>query len=83
MVVIRFQRLGTRKTPYHRIIVTDRRQSQASQVLEVLGYYDPSTKPARFSVDHARVAQWVSKGARVSESLQRLLKRSPKSAAAN
>ena len=80
MVMIRFQRLGTRKTPYHRIIVTDQRRSQASRVLEVLGFYDPSTDPAKFSVDQTRVAHWVSTGARMSESLQRLLKRVPKDA---
>ena len=80
MVVIRFQRLGTRKTPYHRIIVTDQRRSQASRVLEVIGFYDPSTKPAKFSVDQTRVTHWVSTGAQISESLQRLLKRAPKDA---
>ena len=80
MVMIRFQRLGTRKTPYHRIIVTDQRRSQASRVLEVLGFYDPSTNPAKFSVDQTRVTHWVSTGAQISESLQRLLKRAPKDA---
>lgn len=82
MVRIRFQRLGTRKTPYHRIIVTDQRRSQASRVLEVIGHYDPSARPAKFTVNEARVAHWVSCGARVSESLQRLLKSSPKIAKA-
>ena len=80
MVMIRFQRLGTRKTPYHRIIVTDQRRSQASRVLEVLGFYDPSTNPAKFSIDQTRVTHWVSTGAQISESLQRLLKRAPKDA---
>ncbi|MBI3088548.1 MAG: 30S ribosomal protein S16, partial [Candidatus Omnitrophica bacterium] len=37
MVVIRFQRLGTLKTPYHRIVVTDRQRAQSSRVLEVVG----------------------------------------------
>lgn len=75
MVVIRFQRLGTKKTPHHRIVVTDRRRAQASRVLEVVGYYDPSTHPPKFSVDESRVVHWMSLGAQVSASVQRLLRR--------
>ncbi len=75
MVVIRFQRLGTKKTPHHRIVVTDRRRSQASRVLEVIGYYDPSSHPETFSLDEARVAHWVSLGAQISEAVQRMLKK--------
>lgn len=75
MVVIRFQRRGTKKTPHHRIVVTDRRESQASRVLEVLGIYDPSSSPAKFAIDEARLSHWVGTGAQISEALQRLLKR--------
>ena len=78
MVVIRFQRRGTKKTPHHRIVVTDRRRAQGSRVLEVVGYYDPSTNPPKFSVDGSRVAHWVGLGAKISEALQRLLKRQNK-----
>mgnify|MGYP001563951739 CR=1 len=74
MVVIRLQRRGTLKTPHHRIVVTDRRRSQASRVLEVVGYYDPSRNPPRFSVDRARVEHWVAFGAQISEALGRILK---------
>ena len=76
MVVIRFQRRGTKKTPHHRIVVTDRRKSQASRVLEVLGIYDPSSSPAKFTIDETRLSHWVSTGAQVSEALQHLLKSS-------
>jgi len=75
MVVIRFQRRGTKKTPHHRIVATDRRRAQASRVLEVLGYYNPSVEPPRFSIDESRLAYWVSSGAQVSEAVQRLLRR--------
>lgn len=81
MVVIRFQRRGTKKAPHHRIVVTDRRKSQASRVLEVLGSYDPSTDPPKFSVDESRLVHWLSLGAQASESLTRLLKRFSKVAA--
>ena len=78
MVVIRFKREGTKKTPHHRIVVTEQARSQAGAVLEVVGYYDPSATPEKFSVNQARVQHWVASGARVSESLRRLLKRHAK-----
>ena len=81
MVVIRFQRLGTKKTPHHRIVVTDQRRAQSSRVLEVVGFYDPSAKPAAFRIDESRVTHWVSSGAKVSEAVQHALKRHAKAAA--
>ena len=78
MVVIRFQRRGTKKTPHHRIVVTDQRRSQTSRVLEVLGYYDPSRSPAWSSVDEARVQHWVGTGARISEAVQHVLRHAKK-----
>ena len=75
MVVIRLQRLGTKKTPHHRIVVTDRRRAQVSRVLEVVGFYDPSKQPERFSLDEGRLVHWIACGAQVSEALQRLLRR--------
>jgi len=75
MVVIRLQRLGTKKTPHHRIVVMDRRRAQGSRVLEILGYYDPSTDPAKFHVKEPRLVFWISSGAQVSEAVGHLLKR--------
>ena len=81
MVVVRFQRLGTKKTPYHRIVVTERSRAQSGRVIEVVGTYDPSKDPAVFSVKEDRLAHWVSQGAQISETLGRLLRREPKLAA--
>lgn len=75
MVVIRLQRRGTKKTPHHRIVVTDRTRAQSGRVLETLGYYDPSYEPPRFSLDESRLVFWMSSGAQVSEALSRLIKR--------
>ena len=74
MVTIRLQRLGTKKTPHHRIVVMDSRRAQGSRALEVLGFYDPSTDPAKFSLKESRFVHWISSGAAVTEAVQRLLK---------
>jgi len=75
MVVIRLQRRGTKKMPHHRIVVVDRRRAQSGRVLESIGYYDPSTDPAKFSLDESRLAYWISSGAKASEAVQHLLRR--------
>ncbi|MBI2885448.1 MAG: 30S ribosomal protein S16 [Candidatus Omnitrophica bacterium] len=75
MVMIRFQRRGTKKTPHFRIVATERSRAQSSQVLEIVGTYDPKTEPPRFVLDEPRLVYWLSSGAKVSESVQRVLKR--------
>lgn len=75
MVVIRLQRRGTKKAPHHRIVAADRRYAQRGRVLEILGYYDPSYDPPRFSLDESRLVFWVSSGAQVSEAVSHLVKR--------
>ena len=75
MVVIRLQRKGTKKTPCHRIVVTDKRAAQTSKVLEVIGTYDCTTVEPKFIIDEARLAHWVSQGAQISEALTKLIKK--------
>lgn len=75
MVVIRLQRLGTKKTPHHRIVVTERSKAQSSQVLEVIGYYNPAKTPVEFSLNAERYAHWKSVGSQVSEATQLLVNR--------
>lgn len=75
MVVIRLQRKGTKKTPHHRIVATERTRSQSGRILEVLGSYDPSYDPAHFSIEESRLAYWLSSGAQVSEAVTKLVKR--------
>lgn len=75
MVVIRCQRRGTKKTAKFRIVVTERAWAQSSRVLEVVGQYDPMRSPATFAIDESRLAYWVSSGAKVSEAVDKLLRR--------
>ena len=75
MVVIRLQRRGTKKTPHHRIVVTDKQRAQGGRVLETLGHYNPSYNPPSFLLDESRLSSWVSSGAQVSLALARIIKR--------
>ena len=78
MVVIRLQRRGTKKTPHHRIVVTDKARAQGGRVLETLGHYDPSYNPPLLALDESRYTFWVTSGAQVSEAVAALAKRAKK-----
>jgi uncharacterized protein len=45
MLAIRLRRTGSKKRPFFRVVVTDSRTARDSSFVEVLGYYNPRTKP--------------------------------------
>jgi small subunit ribosomal protein S16 len=75
MVVIRLRRAGSKKRPFFRVVVTDSRAARDSSFVEILGHYNPRTKPALVDVNQERVAYWMSKGAQPSDSVRTLIAR--------
>ncbi|MBI4550576.1 MAG: 30S ribosomal protein S16 [Candidatus Omnitrophica bacterium] len=78
MVRVRLKRVGTNKRLQWRVVVADIRMPRDGKFIENLGYYDPNCEPAKIKIDEARLKQWVSKGAQVSESVKSLVKRMKK-----
>lgn len=75
MVAIRLRRAGSKKRPYFRIVVTDSRAARDSKFVEILGHYNPRTRPALVDVQQERVEYWLGKGAQPSDSVRTLIKR--------
>jgi small subunit ribosomal protein S16 len=75
MVVIRLRRAGSKKRPFFRIVVTDSRAARDSSFVEILGHYNPRTKPALVDVQKERVDYWIGKGAVPSDTVRTLIKR--------
>jgi small subunit ribosomal protein S16 len=75
MVAIRLRRAGSKKRPFFRIVVTDSRAARDSSFVEILGHYNPRTKPALVDVKKERVDYWISKGARPSDTVRTLISR--------
>lgn len=75
MVVIRLRRAGSKKRPFFRVVVTDSRAARDSSFVEILGHYNPRTRPAVVKVDQDRVAYWLGKGAQPSDSVRTLIAR--------
>ena len=75
MVAIRLRRAGSKKRPFFRVVVTDSRAARDSRFVEILGHYNPRTKPALVDVKKDRVDYWISKGAQPSDSVRTLIAR--------
>jgi small subunit ribosomal protein S16 len=75
MVAIRLRRAGSKKRPFFRIVVTDSRAARDSSFVEILGHYNPRSKPALVDVQKDRVDYWISKGAVPSDTVRTLIKR--------
>jgi len=79
---IRLTRVGTTHQPHYRVVVAEARSRRDGAPTEVLGSYNPRAKGETMKIDLARVDYWISKGAKPTESLHAMIKRSRRSAAA-
>jgi small subunit ribosomal protein S16 len=77
MLVIRMRRAGSKKRPFFRVVVTEAKNPREGSFVEVLGHYNPRTKPETLEIDRERVAHWIKAGARPSDSVRTLLARAP------
>jgi small subunit ribosomal protein S16 len=73
---IRLARHGGKKSPFYRIIVSDRRSAHDGRRLEQVGIYDPRQHPSRIEFRTDRLAEWLRKGAKPSATVADLIKKS-------
>ncbi|MGI6643836.1 MAG: 30S ribosomal protein S16 [Bacillota bacterium] len=74
-VKIRLKRMGAKKKPSYRIVVTDSRRQRDSKAIEELGYYDPTTDPATLKVEEERALLWLGRGAAPTPTVRAILNR--------
>jgi len=74
VVKIRLARLGRKKRPFYRIVVTDSRKRRDSGWIESIGYYNPLTEPSTVQLDLDRLNYWLGVGAKMSERVAKLKK---------
>jgi small subunit ribosomal protein S16 len=77
-VRIRLRRIGRKKQPYYRVVVTDSRAPRDGAYLETVGFYNPRAKPAELRLSLERVDAWVADGAGLSETVASLVKKARK-----
>jgi small subunit ribosomal protein S16 len=81
MLVIRLRRAGSKNRPFFRVVVTEGKSARDGRFVEVLGHYNPRTKPETLVLDQGRVTHWLGNGARPSDTVRTLIDRMPAPAA--
>ena len=72
-VHVRLRRMGAKKRPFYRIVAADSRRARDGRFLEILGTYNPITRPAEVSVIEDKLTKWLDQGAIPSDTVGNLL----------
>ncbi len=78
-VRIRLTRLGRKKKPFYRIIVSDSECPRDGKFLDILGTYDPLQDPAVITINNEKLQDWLGRGALPSTTVKSLIKKSASS----
>jgi len=73
MLMIRLARFGKKKMPSYRLVVTDKKRPRNGRFVEIVGTYNPLTKPAELRLDAERIKYWLSCGAQPSDTVRSFL----------
>jgi len=74
-VKIRLARMGAKKKPFYRIVISDSESPRDGRFLEIVGNYDPGKDPAEVTVKENRLLEWISKGAKPTLTVSQLLQK--------
>ncbi|HVF63771.1 MAG TPA: 30S ribosomal protein S16 [Casimicrobiaceae bacterium] len=79
MVIIRLARGGAKQRPFYNLVVTDSRSRRDGRFIERVGFYNPIAPQGEegLRIAYDRVNYWTQRGARLSDTVAMLLKRSP------
>lgn len=72
-VKLRLKRMGKKGKPFYRIVAADSRSPRDGRIIESIGTYNPTTKPAQISVDGELAMKWLKNGAQPSDTVRNIL----------
>ena len=75
MVKMRLKRMGMKKKPFYRLVVTDSRNPRDGRFIEEIGTYNPCVSPAEIKIDADRAREWIKTGAQPTDTVRALLKK--------
>ena len=73
--MIRLSRTGARKQPQYRVVVIEKERARNGRPVEIVGTYNPRTTPASIELKRERIDYWVSKGAKMSDRVSKIVSR--------
>ena len=72
-VKMRLTRLGDKKSPFYRVVITDRRNARDVAYIDKVGHYNPKTVPAEVVFDVEKAKSWLAKGVQPTDTVKNLL----------
>lgn len=73
MVKLRLKRMGAKKSPFYRIVVSDSRDRRDGREIEVIGNYDPRQNPAVVNLNEEKTLAWLNNGALPTDTVRNIL----------
>jgi small subunit ribosomal protein S16 len=73
--MIRLARTGAHKQPQYRVVVIEKERARNGRPVEIVGTYNPRTNPASVELKRERIEYWVSKGAQMSDRVNKIFSR--------
>ena len=75
MVKIRLKRMGMKKEPFYRLVVTDSRNPRDGRFIEEIGHYNPVANPVELKINDERAKYWLGVGVQPTDTVRGLLKK--------
>ena len=75
MLTIRLSRIGKKKKPFYRVVVTESSRPRDGRFVEIVGTYDPLKKPAEVKLKAERIKHWMGCGAQPSDTVRSFIRR--------
>jgi small subunit ribosomal protein S16 len=75
-VKLRLMRMGKTKQPTYRVVAADSRSPRNGRFIEIVGTYEPRQDPSRIVIDNDKAVDWLRKGAKPTERVQKILEQS-------
>ncbi|MBS1714396.1 MAG: 30S ribosomal protein S16 [Armatimonadetes bacterium] len=75
MVKIRLRRMGQKHRPFYRIVVAKSTAGRGGSFIEILGTYNPVSKPSTVTLNGERSLEWLMNGAQPTETVAYILRK--------
>ena len=72
-VKLRLKRMGSKKSPFYRIVAADSRSPRDGRIIDTVGTYNPTKNPAEVTVNAEAALKWLNDGAQPSDTVRNIL----------
>jgi small subunit ribosomal protein S16 len=64
--------MGSKGKPFYRIVAADAREKRDGKIIELIGTYNPITKPAEVKINEEIALKWLTNGAMPTDTVRNL-----------